>query len=196
VLFTQATLAGIVDGTITLAYRRWRAARVREGTSLRTAAGVIGVTGVSAIEREDITPEDARQAGFTTLRALIDQLQHHRDGQLFRIGLRFEGRDPRIALRQRDRISRDERDRLLARLDRLGARAAGGPWAIRTLRLIESHPATRAATLAQMAGLDTRRFKTRVRELKEFGLTESLDIGYRLSPRGRAFLQDLPARQP
>jgi ribosomal protein S19E (S16A) len=27
-----------------------------------------------------------------------------------------------------------------------------------------------------------------VRKLKELGLTESLDVGYRLSPRGRAFL--------
>jgi hypothetical protein len=29
-----------------------------------------------------------------------------------------------------------------------------------------------------------------VRKLKALGLTESLEIGYRLSPRGRAFLDD------
>jgi hypothetical protein len=32
-------------------------------------------------------------------------------------------------------------------------------------------------------------FKRDVRRLKELGLTESLEVGYRLSPRGRAFLE-------
>jgi len=30
-----------------------------------------------------------------------------------------------------------------------------------------------------------------VRKLKELGLTESLEVGYRLSPRGRALLERL-----
>jgi ribosomal protein S19E (S16A) len=34
-------------------------------------------------------------------------------------------------------------------------------------------------------------FKRRVRQLKELGLTESLEVGYRLSPRGRAVLDGL-----
>jgi predicted flap endonuclease-1-like 5' DNA nuclease len=37
-------------------------------------------------------------------------------------------------------------------------------------------------------GLDTPPFKQNVRKLKERGLTESLDIGYRLSARGAAVL--------
>jgi ATP-dependent DNA ligase len=37
------------------------------------------------------------------------------------------------------------------------------------------------------------RFKRRVRQLKELGLTESLEVGYRLSPRGDAALQWLVA---
>ena len=31
-------------------------------------------------------------------------------------------------------------------------------------------------------------FKRRIRMLKELGLTESLEVGYQLSPRGRALL--------
>lgn len=31
-----------------------------------------------------------------------------------------------------------------------------------------------------------------VRQLKELGLTESLEVGYRLSPRGRALLRQNP----
>ena len=36
-------------------------------------------------------------------------------------------------------------------------------------------------------GRETAPFKADVRKLKELGLTESLEVGYRLSPRGRAY---------
>ncbi len=47
----------------------------------------------------------------------------------------------------------------------------------------------RPPDLAAGESLDVPRFKRRVRRLKEMGLTISLDVGYRLSPRGRAFLR-------
>ena len=49
----------------------------------------------------------------------------------------------------------------------------------------------RAAELAAGAGVETLKFKQDVRKLKELGLTESLDVGYRLSPRGEAVLEKL-----
>ena len=45
-----------------------------------------------------------------------------------------------------------------------------------------------STVLADEAGQERFSFKTRVRRLKALGLTESLPVGYRLSPRGRAFL--------
>lgn len=36
----------------------------------------------------------------------------------------------------------------------------------------------------------------RVRQLTELGLTESLEVGYRLSPRGRAVIEHLVNTQP
>ncbi len=51
-------------------------------------------------------------------------------------------------------------------------------------RIIEANPARRAPDLAAELGRDTASFKRDVRKLKELGLTESLEIGYRLSPRG------------
>lgn len=60
------------------------------------------------------------------------------------------------------------------------------------LGLIDTYPATRAGDLADRLGRDTRSFKLDVRKLKELGLTESLDVGYRLSRRGRALLSRLP----
>ena len=37
-------------------------------------------------------------------------------------------------------------------------------------------------------------FKGNVRKLKALGLTESLEVGYRLSPRGAVFLATRPSR--
>ena len=52
------------------------------------------------------------------------------------------------------------------------------------LRLVEEQ--------RQAAGRERHPFKTDVRKLKELGLTESLEVGYRLSPRGRALLDREP----
>jgi hypothetical protein len=40
-----------------------------------------------------------------------------------------------------------------------------------------------------MAGRERLEFKRDVRKLKELGLTLSLEVGYELSPRGRAFVR-------
>ena len=54
--------------------------------------------------------------------------------------------------------------------------------------MIADQPGVRAPDLAASVGRETKPFKIDVRKLKELGLTESLPVGYRLSPRGRAFL--------
>ena len=56
------------------------------------------------------------------------------------------------------------------------------------LELIAARPAVRAPDLAASLGRETQPFKADVRKLKELGLTESLLVGYRLSPRGRSYL--------
>ena len=50
---------------------------------------------------------------------------------------------------------------------------------------------TVSTVLAERVGTDRPLFKQRVRRLKSLGLTESLDVGYRLSPRGEAVLAGL-----
>jgi hypothetical protein len=59
--------------------------------------------------------------------------------------------------------------------------------------LIVANEAVRAPDLAARLGMETGRFKRRVRQLKNLGLTISLDVGYRISPRGRAYLARLGA---
>ena len=70
------------------------------------------------------------------------------------------------------------------RLDRLDRASSHGPWTQATLRLIAERPAVRAGDLAELAGRELQPFKLDVRKLKNLGLTISLDVGYRLSPRG------------
>jgi hypothetical protein len=55
------------------------------------------------------------------------------------------------------------------------------------LELIAENPGVRAPDLAARMGRETLPFKRDVRKLKELGLTESLEVGYRLSPHGRAY---------
>ena len=50
-------------------------------------------------------------------------------------------------------------------------------------------PSKRAADLAASLGMEKDRFKPRVRGLKELGLTQSLEVGYRITPRGRVVLK-------
>jgi predicted transcriptional regulator len=107
---------------------------------------------------------------------------------IWRIGLRFAGADPRVALRTRSELGADERAALLDRLDRYDAASRHGPWTREVLALIRDHPGRRAPDLARGLGRETQSFKRDVRKLKELGLTESLEIGYRLSPRGAALL--------
>ena len=190
-LFTYGALAGIESGAVTLAFRRWKHARVRTGSNLRTPIGVVGIDAVDVVDPDRITERDAHQAGFDSRTALVHELDRRGQGTTYRIRLRLVGPDPRVALRDDDRLTDDEfagvRDRL-ARLDRASRH---GAWTARVLRLIADRPETRAADLAATLGRERLAFKRDVRKLKELGLTESLEVGYRLSPRGRTVLDRL-----
>ena len=80
-------------------------------------------------------------------------------------------------------LSAADRAEIDRRLDRLDRASSIGPWTRAVLAVIAAQPATRAADLAAGFGRETLPFKTDVRKLKNLGLTESLEVGYRLSPR-------------
>jgi hypothetical protein len=187
-LFRAEFLEGIRSGEITLAFRRWQRPSVRSGGSLLTPVGQLGIGTVEQVARDAITAAEARRAGFLSLQALLDDLDRREDGDIYRIELGPLAPDPRQALRELPAQSAEETDALLARLSRLDTRASAGAWTRRTLEVIEQRPATRAARLAQLVGRELAHFKLDVRKLKALGLTESLEIGYRISPRGQALL--------
>jgi hypothetical protein len=186
-LFKQAFLDGIQAGTVTLAFRRWQRPTVKAGGTLLTAVGQLSIVGVTPVTLSEITTRDAKRAGWDSLDALRKELARGNGDQIYRIELGTLRADPRVALRAKA-LDANAADDLRARLDRLDARAADGPWTRRTLELIRDHPGLRAGDLCLKMKMEMMPFKVNVRKLKTLGLTESLEIGYRLSDRGCAWL--------
>lgn len=193
-LFRQKFLDGIRQGTVTLAFRRWRQPSVRPGGTLLTPVGELHIGSVSPAALDQISAADARRAGYESREALLAELKRRADGTVYRIELGPLRADPRIALRESPATDEVEVQQLLARLHRLDARAGGLPWTRRVLEVVSSHPAVRAGDLCHLVGQERAPFKLNVRKLKNLGLTESLDTGYRLSPRGAALLDTLRAK--
>ena len=193
-LFQQSFLVGIRNGTITLAFRRWRRPTVRSGGTLLTSIGELTISSVSETALDHISSQDATRAGYDSLDALLAELKERHDGRIYRIELGGLRPDPRVALRESQVMTDNDHRSVLQRLTQFDARAAEGPWTFRTLELIDEHPGLRAADLCRFARQDKDQFKLNVRKLKALGLTESLEIGYRLSPRGSAFMRTLRLR--
>jgi hypothetical protein len=188
VLFEQRYGPGIADGSLTLTFRRWVRPQVVAGRRYRTAAGMLEVEAVDVVEPGDITDDEARRAGFGSAAALVAALRPA-STPLYRV--RFHGvagPDPRDALAAAAALAPADVAELDRRLERLDRASASGPWTMAVLRVIAERPAVRAPDLAASFGRETLAFKLDVRKLKALGLTLSLRVGYRLSPRGEAYL--------
>jgi hypothetical protein len=186
-LFRRDTLERIARGEVTLAFRRWHKPPPKNGSTLKTAIGVLRLAQVERVEPHAISEADAQQAGFASRAALLHSLPE--EGSLFRVALERIGPDPRVALRDA-RLRGADASELAARLAALDQRAPE-PWTRRLLELVSEHPAMVSTRLAKLAHLERVAFKRRMRQLKELGLTESLEVGYRLSPRGHDLLAHL-----
>ncbi|NLE80382.1 MAG: winged helix-turn-helix transcriptional regulator [Rhodococcus sp.] len=181
-IFSAGTLAAIRSGVVTLAFRRWSTPRVKAGSTQRTSIGVIAFDSVDEVST--ISEDDAKAAGFGSAAELFGVVDRTAHGPtLYRVALRYAGEDPRIALRRNDDLTEDDVSDLRRRFSRMDAR---GPWTEATLRIIADNPGVVSTELARALGTGRAPFKQRVRKLKELGLTESLEVGYRLSPRGVA----------
>jgi hypothetical protein len=186
-LLRHDVLRAIEAGKVVAVYRRWAQPRVKQGSTLRTAVGVLEVVSVEVVDPGSLGAADAAAAGFDDIEAVIRSAGERR-GSLYRIGLRHIGPDPRVALRQAI-PGEAELAEIRLRLDRLDAAGRHGAWTRQTLRLIAENPGVRAEDLARSVGREKMPFKLDIRKLKELGLTESLNPGYRLSPRGKRVLE-------
>jgi hypothetical protein len=188
-LIRPETFAAIKAGDIDRQFRRWTRPTVKTGGTLTNEWGVLAIDAVEPIALAEVTDDDLRLSGTSTLAELESYLAP--EGQLYRVRLHYAGDDPRIALRE---AIPDEAE-LTALATKLGKLDGAEPWTLTTLSLIEEFPERRAASLAKKRGMDQLPFKVQVRKLKGLGLTESLEIGYRLSPRGTALLTYLRSKE-
>jgi hypothetical protein len=187
-LFKSADVEGIRGGDITLAFRRWKRPTVKTGGTLRVPDGVLAIDAVDVIEPSAITDRDARLAGRDSKASLLAELAKYPEGKLYRIRFHLAGGDDRVALREQTQLSEGELAAILEKLSRLDRHGGYGAWTRRVLEKIDAAPGKRAADLAVALGFETPWFKQHVRKLKALGLTESLEVGYRLSPRGSKVL--------
>jgi hypothetical protein len=183
-LFSMDSWPGIADGSITSTFRAWTRPQAKIGGRYRIGGMLLEATEVREIDVGEITDDDARRAGAIDRAALLKRLGT--SDPVWRVDFVFLGPDDRIA-RRNDTSSEDLTD-VMARLSRLDR---NGAWTRQTLQLIERYPGIVSTTLARHANQERPAFKLNVRKLKELGLTESLDIGYRLSPRGEAVLRKM-----
>lgn len=180
---------GLHDGTITVAFRRWRRAQVVAGHRYRTGAGMVLAESVEIISPDAIDPALARAAGFDDIPAALADLRGPDNLSLYCVRFRaLQEPDPRDELANAAVLTDAELAEITRRLARMDASAKRGPWTAAVLEQIARRPAVSSEHLASTLGWDRTDFKIHVRRLKELGLTISLDVGYRLSPRGAAYL--------
>ena len=190
-LFKTRFVEGLRGGEIDLAFRQWKRPTVRQGGTLRSAAGLLSIDRVEAVDVASISAADARRAGYESLDELLAAVPPQPGRTLYRIEFSLAGEDPRVALREDAELSPGDLATLQERLERLDRASKNGPWTRAVLELIRDNEAVRAGDLAPQLGRETLAFKTDVRKLKNLGLTESLGTGYRISPRGAALLTAL-----
>jgi hypothetical protein len=222
---------GVRDGSITLAFRRWEAPRVRVGGTQLTSAGIVCFEAVDEVlDTARITDVEARAAGFPDAAALRTQLARtaptvpeersggdgpaptvpeERSGaprpnasrragpraskggdRIFRVRLSWVGEDPRVELRSAVPDAAGFAA-ITAAVQKLDAGRRSGPWTRQILEWIRDNPGVISTELAALLGREVAPMKADIRRLKALGLTESLRIGYRLSPRGLAYLESL-----
>ncbi len=179
---------GVADGSMSLAFRRWRRQDVQPGALFKTAAGVVRVDAVKRIDPAKITDRDAVKAGHENADAVRSRLAGDDSIPTYKVTLSWAGEDPRVALRESDNLDDDEVATIDSRLERLDRASSHGAWTMQTLDLIRRRPLTRAPDLAAEVGRERDPFKIDVRKLKNLGLTISHPVGYELSPRGIAYL--------
>jgi hypothetical protein len=190
-LFQKRFHDGLVSGEVTLTFRLWDKPHVKAGGRYRChPIGVLGVDRVDLVRVAEITPRDAKRSGFDSRDDLIAYLAPFSKSRLtgesktYRVELHYGGDGDRVEGALDARLDRAEVDRIRERLDRFDAKT---PWTAATLDLIERNPRVAASRLAAQVGRETAPFKADVVRLKKLGLTQSFEVGYEISPRGKAY---------
>jgi hypothetical protein len=188
-LFKTKFSALIKAKKIHTAIRKWTRPTVKENGTLITAAGQLRIVSVKKINYNEITDHEIIEAGYANRKELDHEINGRSAGEIYRIKFKLEGEDPRIKLREHEDLSGVELDALQKKFEALDARSKVKGWPLRILEAINKEPGMLAIEQAKKLGYEKIWFKFHVRKLKNLGLTISLERGYKISPRGKAFLE-------
>ena len=195
-LFQKRFHAGLVDGSVSLTFRAWPTPRVKPQGRYRVhPIGVVEVDSLTRVSLKSISNKDAVKSGFTSKQELLDYLtpvMPEGTKEVFRVVLRYGGDGDRV----QGALDTDLSDEVVAELKKRLARFdAEKKWTAKTLSLIDQYPRIAASQLAKKVKRETAEFKADVVKLKKLGLTQSFEVGYEISPKGRAFLERLKAKK-
>jgi hypothetical protein len=187
-LFQSRFHERIRTGEISCTVRFWLRPRVKVNGRYALGGGAIVVDRIREGRIDDITPALARRCGFSSVFDALKTAKHGAGERVFVIDFHYDGNASARAKPSTDAVSADELAKLVERLAAMDSRSRGGAWTGATLRAIAARPAVLAAKLASALGRPRDEFKRDVRKLKNLGFTFSLEIGYRLTPKGEALL--------
>ena len=193
-LFQRRFHERIRSGEIRCTVRIWQRPHVKVGGHYALGAGAIVVDEIHETRLDDITAVLARRCGFPSLVDLLKTAKHGPGERVFVIDFHYEGKAGARPKPETAAVSAEELAELVQRLEAMDARSKIGAWTVATLRAIEARPGVLAGKLARSLGRPRDEFKRDVRKLKTLGLTFSLEIGYRLTPKGEALLTSLSSR--
>jgi hypothetical protein len=178
-LFKSHILDGIASGQVTMAFRYWNRPSVVARGKLRTSVGVIAIDSVMEVVPDEISETDALHAGFESREELLKSFPRCEGRVLYRIEFHVAGEDPRVALRQDAEVSEADMTALINRLAEMDGSSKTGPWTHVALDLIAEKDGRTSGEIAQVLSVEKATLKRRIRQLKGFGLTESLHSGYK-----------------
>ena len=192
-LFKREQFQGLRDGSITLSFRLWKRPQARVGARYRFGTDEwVRISKIQEVSLARVSNADAQRAGHAGRKALADTLDRLSRGDssnatLYRISLEYAGRAKPTVPERGAKLSKEEWRVLAVKLDAMDARR-GDAWTHEMLCTIRDQPGCAAAELSSQLGRAKAPFKQDVRKLKALGLTISLEVGYKLSPKGKKLL--------
>lgn len=93
------------------------------------------------------------------------------------------------ALAMKNQLTAKDVASISKKLEGMDATSKCGPWTRRTLQLIAEQQGVVSTVLARQIGIERYEYKALIYKLKRLGLTYSLEVGYAITPRGRAYLR-------
>jgi hypothetical protein len=88
-VFAKRLREGVVRGEITCTVRIWTGPHVKEGGRYSMGDGAIEIESVTPISFPDITPELARESGFSGVLDLLKVAQHGKGDKIYLIRFHY-----------------------------------------------------------------------------------------------------------